>query len=234
MIERAVVLVSGGLDSATCLALALTRYDKDKVTAVSVMYGQKHSKELECARQICGYYGVKQYMLDLSSVFVHSNCSLLNKSDEAVPEGSYSEQQANTGSAIVSTYVPFRNGLMLSAVASLAMSVYPDDKITIYLGNHADDAAGGAYPDCTPTFTSYMAYAIEAGTCRHVSTYSPFVECTKGDIVRQGLALKVPYELTWSCYNGGERPCGKCGTCIDRAEAFAQNGVPDPALIHNT
>lgn len=234
MIERAVVLVSGGLDSATCLALALNKYNKDKVTAVSVMYGQKHSKELECSYELCKYYGVHRYVLDLSCVFEQSNCSLLKQSDKPVPEGSYAEQQYETGSSIVSTYVPFRNGLMLSAVASLAMSLYPDDKINIYLGNHADDAAGDAYPDCTPQFSSYITRAIEAGTDGHVSTYSPFVECTKADIVRQGLALKVPYELTWSCYNGDETPCGKCGTCIDRAEAFAKNNVSDPALVHNT
>lgn len=130
---------------------------------------------------------------------------------------------------MVSTYVPFRNGLMLSAVASMALSLYPDDDVDIYLGAHADDAAGNAYADCSEEFTSAMTEAISLGTYGKVHVKTPLVKMNKAEVVKTGLSLKVPYELTWSCYNGGDKPCGTCGTCIDRAKAFAANGIQDPA-----
>ena len=126
--------------------------------------------------------------------------------------------------------MPFRNGLMLSAVASLAMSLFEKDDVDIYLGAHANDAAGNAYADCSEAFTDAMGKAISIGTYEQCHLVAPFVEVNKAGIVKKGLELGTPYELTWSCYEGGDRPCGTCGTCIDRARAFAANGVPDPAL----
>jgi 7-cyano-7-deazaguanine synthase len=119
---------------------------------------------------------------------------------------------------------------MLSAVAALAVSLFPDDEVQIFLGAHADDAAGNAYADCSSEFADAMGDAILIGTYGKVHLRTPLVYLNKGEVVSIGLSLKVPYELTWSCYEGGERPCGKCGTCIDRARAFAANGVDDPAL----
>ncbi len=228
MDKEAVVLSSGGLDSTTCLALAIQDVGAENVTSVSVNYGQKHNKELECAEKIAEYYDVDHYVIDLSSVFGSSDCSLLKHSTEDIPEGSYEEQQKDSESGVVSTYVPFRNGVMLSAVASYAMSLYPDCDIDIYLGNHADDAAGNAYPDCSKTFSLLMNDAIFEGTGHRVRMVFPFVSKNKSDIVALGSLLKVPYELTWSCYNGRDLACGKCGTCIDRIEAFKQNKLIDP------
>ena len=128
------------------------------------------------------------------------------------------------------TYVPFRNGLLLASVAALAMAKYPDDEVDIYLGAHADDAAGNAYADCSEAFTDAIGKAIHIGTYEKVNLKAPLVNWNKAQVVKKGLELGVPYELTWSCYNGGDRPCGKCGTCIDRAAAFAANGVEDPTL----
>ena len=127
----------------------------------------------------------------------------------------------------VSTYVPFRNGLFLSSAASIALS---RDCGVIFYGAHADDAAGAAYPDCTPEFNRAIGEAIFEGSGKQLQIEAPFVRMTKAEIVKTGLELGVPYELTWSCYEGGETPCGKCGTCIDRAKAFAANGAEDPAL----
>lgn len=231
MSKRAVVLSSGGLDSTVCVAEAVEKYGKENVSTVSVIYGQKHIKELFCAKDIADYYNVKHYELDLSSIFKYSDNPLLMNSNKVVEKGSYSEQQKNAKDGIVSTYVPFRNGTMLSAVSSFAMSIYPDDEIEVYLGNHADDAAGNAYPDCSLQFIEFMAGAIYIGTGTRVSLKSPFVQMTKADIVKRGLELNVPFEKTWSCYEGGLVPCGKCGTCIDRAEAFKANGIEDPLLI---
>ncbi len=225
---NALVLSSGGVDSTTALALAIQTYGKEHVIALSVSYGQKHDKELQAAKAVAQYYGVEQLFLDLGLIFQYSNCSLLQQSTEEIPEESYAQQIQKTGGMVpVSTYVPFRNGLFLSAAASIALS---KNCSVIYYGAHADDAAGAAYPDCSPVFNDAMNQAIYEGSGRQLHIEAPFVGKTKADIVAMGLALHVPYHLTWSCYEGGEKPCGKCGTCIDRAAAFAVNGVQDPAL----
>ena len=230
--KKALVLSSGGVDSTTCVSLAIKELGPENVTTVSVFYGQKHSKELECAEKIAKFYGVNHRVIDLSGTHImdDSNCPLLASSTEDIPEQSYAEQIENNGEGMVTTYVPFRNGLMLSAVASLAMSLYPDDEVDIYLGAHADDAAGNAYADCSVEFTNAIDRAINIGTYGKVQLKAPLVRLNKAGVVKKGLELGTPYNLTWSCYKGGEKPCGKCGTCIDRANAFAANGISDPAL----
>ena len=225
---KALVLSSGGVDSTTALGLAVSRYGKENVIALSISYGQKHDKEIKAAVDVARYYGVEQLFLDLTKIFQYSNCSLLQQSTEEIPEESYGEQIEKTGGEKpVSTYVPFRNGLFLSSAASIALS---KDCQVIFYGAHADDAAGAAYPDCSPVFNQAMGEAIWEGSGRQLKIEAPFVNMNKAEIVKTGLELKVPYELTWSCYEGGEEPCGRCGTCIDRAKAFAANGVPDPAI----
>lgn len=230
--RKALVLSSGGVDSTTCISIAIRDVGVQNVTTVSIFYGQKHSKELECAEKIANFFGVSHRVIDLSNTHImdDSNCPLLSKSTEEVPELSYAEQIAKNGEGMVRTYVPFRNGLMLSAVAALAMSLYPDDYVDIYLGAHADDAAGEAYADCSEEFTSSMDSAISIGTYNKVHLVAPLVRLNKAGVVSLGLSLNTPYHLTWSCYKGGDRPCGKCGTCIDRANAFKENGVVDPAI----
>lgn len=228
--RKAIVLSSGGVDSTTCVGLAVAALGSENVSTVSVYYGQKHDKELKCAEAVAEYYGLKHYTLDLSEIFKHSNCSLLQHSTQEVAHESYAEQIKETKTGRVATYVPFRNGLMLSAVASLAASIYEDEDVDIYLGAHADDAAGAAYADCTPAFTEAMKDAIYLGTYGKVKVKAPLVDRNKAEVVRLGIELGVPYELTWSCYEGGDVPCGKCGTCIDRANAFAANGIKDPAI----
>lgn len=224
---KALVLCSGGLDSTTCLALAIDKYGKDEVLALSVSYGQKHRKEIEAAQAVTDYYGVKLQTLDLAQIFADSDCSLLQGNDAEIPKESYAEQLAHTDGKPVSTYVPFRNGLFLSSAASIALSHGCE---VIYYGAHADDAAGNAYPDCSEDFNNAMNTAIFFGSGKQLRIEAPFVSKTKADVVAMGLALKAPYHLTWSCYEGGEKPCGLCGTCRDRAAAFAANGVADPAI----
>lgn len=230
--KKALVLNSGGVDSTTCVSIAVDELGADNVTTVSVFYGQRHSKELECAAKVAEYYGVDHRVIDLSKTGImdDSNCPLLAQSEQEIPEHSYAEQIAENGEGMVTTYVPFRNGLMLSAVAALAMAKYPDDEVDIYLGAHADDAAGNAYADCSEDFTNTLGAAISIGTYGKVKLRAPLVNLNKAGVVKLGLDLGTPYQLTWSCYKGGEKPCGKCGTCIDRAAAFAANGVKDPAL----
>ncbi len=225
---KALVLSSGGIDSSTCLGLAIDRYGKENVTALSITYGQKHTKEIESARAVARYYGIELLELNLSEIFRYdTTCTLLSGCDEDIPEESYAEQLKKTNGTPVSTYVPFRNGLFLSSAASIALSKHCD---IIYYGAHSDDAAGNAYPDCSDAFNTAMNQAIYLGSGEQLHIEAPFVKMNKTEVVALGLKLKVPYELTWSCYEGHEHPCGVCGTCRDRAVAFAANGVADPAL----
>lgn len=227
---KALVLNSGGLDSTTCVGIAVAEHGAENVSTVSVYYGQKHSKELQCAKDVADYYGVNHYELNLADTGVYNantTCSLLSNSNVEIDDRSYAEQIKDNPNG-VTTYVPFRNGLMLSAVAALAGSIYPDEEVEVFLGNHADDAAGNAYADCSAEFISYMTMAIKIGTYGKVILRSPLCNMNKAGVVKKGLELKVPYELTWSCYHGGKKQCGVCGTCLDRIEAFRKNGVQDP------
>ena len=225
---KILVLSSGGVDSTTCLAMAVKEVGAENVLALSVYYGQKHDKEIQAAKKVAEYYGVRRMELDLSVIFAGSNCSLLKQSTEDIPLESYAQQIEEThGEKPVSTYVPFRNGLFLSSAASIALS---HGCSKIMYGAHADDAAGAAYPDCSLDFVNAMNQAIYLGSGNQLTIEAPFVSLTKADVVKKGLELGVPYALTWSCYEGGEKPCGKCGTCIDRQKAFEKNGVVDPLL----
>ena len=206
---KALVLSSGGVDSSTCLALAADKLGKDNVISLSMYYGQKHDRELKAAKQLAA----------------HS--SLLKNSDKNIPSGSYSLQQIENDGKPVSTYVPFRNGLFLSCAASIALSKECE---IIYYGAHSDDVAGDAYPDCSTAFNDAINKAIYEGSGRQLRVEAPFLNLNKADVVKKGLELEVPFELTWSCYEGGEKPCEACATCIDRAKAFELNGVEDPAI----
>lgn len=222
---KALVLFSGGVDSTTCLAMAVDKYGSDNVVALSISYGQKHTKEVEAANNIAAHYGVEFIKLDLSAMFRFSDCSLLEHSDKEIPHESYAEQLEKTDGTPVSTYVPFRNGLFLASAASIAIS---KDCGVIYYGAHADDAAGNAYPDCSAVFNNAINTAIYEGSGRQVKVEAPFINMSKAGVVKIGLELNVPYELTWSCYEGHDKPCGVCGTCRDRIAAFESNGVKDP------
>lgn len=225
---KILVLSSGGVDSTTCLAMAVKEAGPENVLALSIYYGQKHDKEIEAAKAVADYYGAARMELNLSAIFDRSNCSLLKHSTEKIPQESYGAQIEKTGgNSPVSTYVPFRNGLFLSAAASVALS--HDCQKLIY-GAHADDAAGSAYPDCSLQFVTAMRRSIWEGTGGQLTLEAPFVSVTKAEVIKTGLDLGVPYELTWSCYEGRDKPCLCCGTCIDRMAAFEKNGVTDPIL----
>lgn len=228
MQKKIIVLSSGGVDSTTCLAKAVEECGHQNVLSVSFLYGQKHSKELECSRKIAEYYNVSHKEFDLTNlnIFSSNTCTLLQDSCEEIPHSSYAHQ-VEKGQK-VSTYVPFRNGLFVSMMASYGLSLFPDDKIEIYLGIHSDDFTGSAYADCSPQFSYHLDKCVNEGTYGQVSVVCPFVDLSKKDIVAYGISHGVPYELTWSCYEGGNFPCGKCATCLDRQKAFESNGVEDP------
>ena len=227
---KALVLVSGGLDSTTCLALAVKEYGHENVVGLSIFYGQRHDKEIKAADAVCEYYKVEHITLDLSTMFQFSDCTLLQHSDGEIPEESYDKQLEKTNGKPVSTYVPFRNGLFLSSAAAIALS---KGCSKIYYGAHADDAAGNAYPDCSSDFNNVMNTAIYEGSGKQLTIEAPFINKNKAGVVKLGMELGVPYELTWSCYEGHDKACGKCGTCIDRIAAFELNGIKDPIEYEN-
>lgn len=227
MKKKAVVLLSGGIDSTTCLAIALEKFGAKEVLALSIHYGQKHDKEIQSARDVAEYYGVELIEKDLSQVFSLSDCPLLASSSQDIKHQAYSEQLAELGGeGTVDTYVPFRNGLLLSCAAAFGISV--GAQVILY-GAHADDAAGRAYPDCTETFAQLMDQVIYEGSGRTIGLSAPLINKSKAQVVELGLQLGAPYEFTWSCYEGNEEPCGTCGTCIDRKAAFEANNTTDPA-----
>lgn len=222
---KALVLFSGGLDSSVCLGLAVKKYGKDNVLALSIYYGQKHKKEMEASEKLANYYGVKRLTLDLGEIFKNSNCTLLENSKEDIPHEDYASQLSKTNGAPVNTYVPFRNGLFLSSAAAVALSHGCEE---IYYGAHADDAAGNAYPDTSEAFNKAISDAIYIGSGDALKIVAPFIDKEKSEVVKMGLDLGIPFELTWSCYEGNEKACGTCGTCRDRIKAFEKNGLVDP------
>ena len=226
---KALVLSSGGIDSTTCLAMAIDKYGKENVVTASLYYGQKHDKELECARKIAEFYNVPHIEEDISNVMKYAKdvCSLM-KGGADIQHVSYEEQVKSNEQGRVDSYVPFRNGLFLSIAAAYADSIFPREKVEIYYGAHADDAAGNAYADCTPEFAEAMNIAINLGTYGNISVARPLINWNKAEVVKEGLRLNAPYHLTWSCYEGGEKQCGVCATCRDRKAAFLANGVEDP------
>lgn len=230
---KILVLSSGGLDSTVLLHKAVDEVGAENVIAINTFYGQKHAKEMEYAKWQCEHLGVELHNVDLSQIFsFNKDCSaLLAGSKMDIVHKAYSEQLQDLKDAgkapTVTAYVPYRNGLFLSYAAAVALQLNCD---VIYYGAHADDAAGRAYPDCTPEFIEAQAKAIEEGTAGKVHMQAPLWNKNKTSVVALGLELGMSheeFEHTWSCYEGKEKPCCTCGTCRDRKEAFVANGIND-------
>mgnify|MGYP002515943213 CR=1 FL=1 len=225
--NKVLVLASGGLDSTCLLHKAVKEFGAHNVCALNMYYGQKHHKEMECFQWQMDRLGIENYkVLDLSSIFAgYKGCTLLEGGGD-IPHESYAEQLAKKPGT-VSTYVPFRNGLFLSVAASIAIQ---EGCNIIWYGAHADDAAGNAYPDCTEVFIASMAAAVWEGSGHEVQMFGPWARLNKAGVVAEGIAAGMThedFEHTWSCYEGGDEPCGKCGTCIDRKAALEANGIYD-------
>jgi 7-cyano-7-deazaguanine synthase len=228
---KAVALLSGGLDSAVAMAVALR--DGREVYPVSFHYGQKHEKELESAHKIVDWYkrfkpGVNRQLHSLQVVRI-SNMMLDSALTDTkiMPLG---RSSADMSEGIPVTYVPARNSIFLAIASGIAESVDADE---IYVGFNCLDYSG--YPDCRPEFVGIMQTALGMGTKRGVEgnpirIQVPIILNTKEEIVRKGLEMSVPMEFTWSCYCGLARPCGACDSCQIRDKAFKAVGIPDPAL----
>ena len=207
-----VIILSGGMDSTTLL------YDyKDRIAlAVSYDYGSRHNaKELAFAKWHCEQLGIPQIIIPLDFMQKYFTSSLLIGGEE-IPEGHYADENMK------STVVPFRNGIMLAIAAGMAES---RGLKYVMMANHGGDHA--IYPDCRPEFVSAMSAAISAGTYEGLQILAPYTDITKSDIAIRGKQLGIDYGKTWSCYKGGEKHCGKCGTCVERKEALQAAGIED-------
>lgn len=216
--SRITTIVSGGMDSVTLLYLAVSKTIPDKVSVLSFDYGQKHRKELTQAQRICEELGVRHNIVNLQSATDLLKSSLTDKT-EAVPYGHYAEDNMKA------TVVPNRNAIMLSIAYGAAISSESDH---LLYGAHTGDHF--IYPDCRPEFVQALDRAFQIGNegFGHVNILAPFSTISKSEIVTLGLELKVPYEKTYTCYQGGEKHCGQCGTCTERIISFNDNGIQDP------
>lgn len=212
---RTVVVFSGGLDSTT-LVYHL-RAAQHEVKALTVDYGQRHSREIAAAKLICEHVGIEQKVVDLSGLIACFGSNALTDATVAVPHGAYQE------STMQDTTVPNRNMILLSIAIGWAISL---DFDSVAFGAHSGEYT--PYPDCRLPFASAMNDAARLCDWNPIEVLSPFIEWDKGDIVKRGNELDVPFELTWSCYQGGDVHCGHCSTCVDRKQAFVANGLIDP------
>lgn len=218
-----VVLLSGGMDSATCLALATKR--DPPVHAITLLYGQRHAREVQSARALARHYHARSHTVLRLPIGPALRSSLTDASRRLPPAG------RRPGAQIPSTYVPARNTILLA----LALGVAESRGVSrIYLGVNAIDYSG--YPDCRPEYLRAFRRLARLATKAGVEQRSefrieaPLLHLSKAQIVRLGTRHRVPWRLTWSCYAGGSAPCGRCDACRIRADGFAAAGVPDPAL----
>ena len=212
MKKDSAIIVSGGMDSITLL------YEQRERIALGISfdYGSNHNaREIPFAELHCKRLGIRHITVKLDFMHQYFKSSLLDGAD-AIPEGHYADDNMK------STVVPFRNGIMLSIAAGIAES---QGLSNVFMANHGGDHT--IYPDCRPEFVGAINEATRLGTYANVTVSAPYTNMTKGDIARHGAALGIDYGETWSCYKGGDKHCGKCGTCVERREALAEAGVED-------
>lgn len=206
------------MDSTTLLY----EFKEDIALAISFDYGSNHNdKEIPFAKYHCTQLGIKHITIPLSFMKEYFKSSLLAGA-EAIPEGNYDDENMK------STVVPFRNGIMLAIAEGVAES---NGLKHVMMANHSGDHT--IYPDCRPQFATAMSDAIAAGTYDGITLVTPYTHISKTDIVKRGAALGLDYTQTWSCYKGGEKHCGKCGTCMERKEALRDAGVADPTIYED-
>lgn len=214
MSEKAVVVYSGGMDSFTVLNTAVQ--SGLEVYALSFNYGQKHSKELKVAALVCQELNIPHKVVDITAInSLMDNSSLTG--DAEIPEGHYEDENMK------STVVPNRNMVLLSMAIAYAVSL---EAGKVYYGAHSGDHH--IYPDCRPEFVEAMNAVSKIANYQSVEIVTPFLHISKGEILKAGLNMQLDYEKTWTCYNGREKSCGKCGACHERLEAFTEQGKTDP------
>jgi 7-cyano-7-deazaguanine synthase len=212
---KSICVLSGGLDSSVLLAFLLAQ--GRQVHSVSINYGQRHRKELSFARQLAASYGNPHHEVNISDLATHLPGSSQTDASVPVPHGHYEEESMKL------TVVPNRNMILLAIAGAIAVAHKAD---SVAYAAHAGDHA--IYPDCREEFVSALDSALQLADWHVTKIERPFISLTKAEIVKEGHLLGVPFSLTWSCYEGGQYHCGKCGTCVERREAFQLAGITDP------
>lgn len=214
MTEKVVVIYSGGMDSYTVLNRAIK--DGKQVFPITFDYGQRHVKEIACAKAVCERLNVPHKIIDISAINqLLAGSSLTDNID--IPHGHYEEE------SMKSTVVPNRNMILLSLAVGYAVSI---EASQVYYGAHSGDHA--IYPDCRPEFVEKMNDVCQIANYEAIDIFSPYLTVSKTDILTDGIKMGLDYSQTWTCYNGREKSCGKCGACQERLEAFEQNNAVDP------
>ena len=220
--HHAYVLLSGGIDSSVCLFQAIENIGTvSRVTGISILYGQRHHKEVMHAKEICSYIGCRHHIVRAAE----QPPSMITDEKQEIPNVAYEDLKG-----VSPTYAPFRNGQLLSQITAICVANLKseEDLGYIYFGAHAEDAQNWAYPDCTPEFIGAMANAIYVGTYRQVRLVTPLMWLNKAQIILLGTSMAVPWAMTWSCYKGLEDHCGICPTCRARRDGFLNAYVQDP------
>jgi 7-cyano-7-deazaguanine synthase len=221
--KKTVVITSGGMDSAVLLAHMRLRLGPQNVRALSINYGQRHKIELEYACQFAKSIGIEWACADLSNLGPLLPGSSQTDPKVAVPHGHYAEE------SMKQTVVPNRNMILLAIAIGHAIGHRCD---TVSYAAHAGDHA--IYPDCRPIFADALNVAAQLADWHIVTIEKPFIHMTKAEIVSKGVDVGVDFSKTYSCYEGKEKHCGKCGTCVERREAFERAGVQDPTEYVNS
>lgn len=212
MAKDSVIIISGGMDSTTMLY----EYRDDIALAITFDYGStQNGRERICAITHCQRLGIKHIIIPLEFMHRYFKSALLMTADD-IPEGNYNEENMK------STVVPFRNGIMLAIACGIAES---NGLKRVFIANHAGDHS--IYPDCQPEFVDAMSSAMKAGTYENISIYAPYTLLSKQEIAEHGKAMGLDYSETYSCYKGGEKHCGRCGTCRERREALRAANIDD-------
>jgi 7-cyano-7-deazaguanine synthase len=227
VLQKAIALISGGLDSATAIAVAQADHDVKVEIGVSILYGQRHDREVRAAEEVANYYGIRHFTVDIRGLgdIISKSSALLNKNEALPHDRALSEMTAR----VPRTYVPGRNTIMLAIAQSIAEAY---ELSTIVTGFNAVDFSG--YPDCRPVFVeawNYLArYATRRGyqDNRPITVLAPIINKSKASVVAIALELGVPLQLTWSCYLGQDKACGRCDSCRIRLDAFKENHMEDP------
>lgn len=253
---KAIVSLSGGRDSATCLGLAVDKFGSDNVYAIGFDYGSKHPQELIQAQKIADYYNVPYQVIKIDpEIFSGSTCTMLEGSKDSVQLDKTYEELLNEKAGKVDTYVPARNTLFSAYVLAKAESLsqqFNDEEVTIILGQHADDSGfyiddqgnehldytKAAYPDTSVDFVNAFAEVAKISSCGKVKYWAPFIKNHKYELIKIGMSLSkpVPYHLCLSCYDpivdedGNWHECGRCATCLDTKKALIKAGYNDGRL----
>ncbi len=223
---RTLVVCSGGLDSTTLAYKVANDPERELIGLLSFDYGQRHKKELDFAAKAAQRFGVFHEIIDIAHIgALLSGCALTDSDNVEVPDGHYAEQTMKI------TIVPNRNAIMLTIAYGLAASRHAQAVATaVHGGDHF------IYPDCRPPFVEsfdrMQKYAL--ADVADIELYTPFLHKDKADIAQEAAALGLPFDETWSCYKGGEIHCGRCGTCVERQEAFHLAGLEDPTVYEDT